>query len=52
MADSLDFVAENLAVRYEHTVEFSACTEAKVPIVDVMEAICGVGNLLLSGSVP
>ena len=52
MANGLNFVAKELAIRNKHSIKFSACTDAKVPVVDVMEAICGVSNLLLSGCIP
>ena len=45
-------VAEELAPRHEHTIQLGGGRDAEVPVVDVVEAIDGVGHLLLFLCIP
>ena len=52
VADSLNPVAEYLAVRRPETINLGRETHAHVPVVHVVESVGGIANLFLGGCVP
>ena len=52
VADSLDLVAEYLAVRNPESINLRACRDGEVPVVDVVETVYSVSNFRLCGFIP